>query len=130
MTVIASIAKQSRSLDRHAALGRLAMTMLATGLNSYNIRSLFNATYNANWNNSFDRRFNELKIQLPRPPQTVHVIKADDPSGIEKCWRKGFESKRKNGEWFKGTSNNSIFRALATRLPLIFKGKLIAEYNF
>ena len=26
------------------------MTMLATGLNSCNIRSLFNAGYNANWN--------------------------------------------------------------------------------
>ena len=30
----------------------------------------------------------------------------------------------------KGTSNNSIFRALATRLPLIFKGKLMAECDF
>ena len=29
-----------------------------------------------------------------------------------------------------GTSNNSIFRALATRLPLIFKGKLMAECDF
>ena len=33
-------------------------------------------------------------------------------------------------KYLKGTSNNSIFRALATRLPLIFKGKLMAECDF
>ncbi len=51
--------------------------------------------------NSFDRRSRELKIQLPEQAETVHVIRTDDPVGIELYWRRRFESKRKNGEWFE-----------------------------
>ena len=51
--------------------------------------------------NSFERRARELAIQLPEKAETVHVIRTDDPVGIELYWHRRFESKRKNGEWFE-----------------------------
>jgi hypothetical protein len=50
--------------------------------------------------NSMGRREYELAIQLPEKLRTIHVIKTDDPEGIEEYWHKRFASKRGNGEWF------------------------------
>jgi hypothetical protein len=51
--------------------------------------------------NSVGRREYELAIQLPEQAKTIHVIRTDDPEGIEAYWHKRFAPKRKNGEWFE-----------------------------
>ncbi|MEX2281225.1 MAG: GIY-YIG nuclease family protein [Gemmatimonadota bacterium] len=56
--------------------------------------------------NAAGRRERELAIQLPERTTTVHVIRTDDPTGIEAYWHKRFESKRRHGEWFELDSND------------------------
>jgi len=51
--------------------------------------------------NAAGRRERELVLQLPEKAKTVHVIRTDDPSGIEVYWHNRFGAKRKNGEWFE-----------------------------
>lgn len=55
---------------------------------------------------SFERRSRELAIQLPERAETVHVIRTDDPIGVELYWHRRFEAKRKNGEWFELTTQD------------------------
>lgn len=47
------------------------------------------------------RRGSELRTQLPERSNMIHTVKTDDPSGVEAYWLRRFDSKRKEGEWFK-----------------------------
>lgn len=49
------------------------------------------------------RRRYDLAIQLPEAVSKEHVIRTDDPRGIERYWHDRFASRRKNGEWFELT---------------------------
>jgi hypothetical protein len=62
--------------------------------------------YKVGRTNASGRRERELAIQLPERVATVHVIRTDDPIGIETYWHKRFEEKRKNGEWFDLTAQD------------------------
>lgn len=49
---------------------------------------------------SVPRRHREIALELPEKLQPIHVIRTDDPSGIEAYWHRRFQAKRTNSEWF------------------------------
>jgi len=47
-----------------------------------------------------ERRFRELKTQMPYNGEIIHTITTGDPEGIEAYWHRYFSDKRLKGEWF------------------------------
>lgn len=47
-----------------------------------------------------ERRFRELKTQMPYEGKIIHTISTGDPEGIEAYWHQYFADKRLKGEWF------------------------------
>jgi len=57
--------------------------------------------YKIGCSNNVQRRFREIKTQMPYDGKIVHAIETGDPEGIEAYWHQYFQDKRLKGEWFK-----------------------------
>jgi hypothetical protein len=55
-----------------------------------------------------ERRYRELRIQLPEKPVLIHKIQTNDVGYCEQHWHKRFASLRKNGEWFSLSEEDVI----------------------
>lgn len=49
---------------------------------------------------SIPRRHREIALELPEKLEPIHIIRTDDPTGIEAYWHKRFQAKCTNSEWF------------------------------
>jgi hypothetical protein len=49
---------------------------------------------------SVPRRHRQIALELPEKSEPIHVIRTDDPTGIEAYWHRRFQAKCTNSEWF------------------------------
>lgn len=61
----------------------------------------FGDTYKIGSSKNVERRFRELKTQMPYDGKIIHSIATGDLGGIELYWHNYFKEKRLRGEWFK-----------------------------
>ncbi len=95
--IVALYAEHKPTSKREAEVGQEGKSKITTGY-VYLMQS--GRHYKIGRTNSIGRRGQELKIQIPIPPKTIHSIETDDPVGVEAYWHKRFEDKRGEGEWF------------------------------
>ena len=61
-------------------------------------------------------RVTELRLMLPPSSHLTHIIRTDDPHGVESYWHRRFADKRVRGEWFKLTRQDvAAFRRWKTQ---------------
>ncbi len=60
----------------------------------------FGSEYKIGTSNNVERRFRELKTQMPYEGKIIHTIATGDPEGIEAYWHGFFAGRRLKGEWF------------------------------
>jgi hypothetical protein len=71
----------------------------------------FGNEYKIGSSNNVERRFREIKTQMPYDGKIIHTITTGDPAGIESYWHNYFRDKRLKGEWFKlSASDLSYFK--------------------
>jgi hypothetical protein len=61
----------------------------------------FGEEYKIGSSNNVERRFREIKTQMPYEGKIIHTISTGDPAGIETYWHLYFKEKRLKGEWFR-----------------------------
>lgn len=66
----------------------------------------FGEEYKIGSSNNVERRFREIKTQMPYEGKIIHTIETGDPAGIEAYWHHHFKNKRLKGEWFKLTTDD------------------------
>lgn len=66
----------------------------------------FGREYKIGNSNNVERRFRQLKTQMPYDGKVIHTIETGDPEGIEAYWHTFFSDKRLKGEWFELTSED------------------------
>lgn len=91
-----------------AALGSAPLEEEVPGRTEAEIGSVYllksGRHYKIGRSNAAGRREREIALQLPERAAMVHVIRTDDPIGIEAYWHGRFAHRRKNGEWFELTA--------------------------
>jgi hypothetical protein len=66
----------------------------------------FGEEYKIGSSNNVERRFREIKTQMPYNGEIIHTIATGDPPGIEAYWHEYFSARRLKGEWFKLTKRD------------------------
>ncbi len=66
----------------------------------------FGTEYKIGTSSNVERRFRELKTQMPYEGKIIHTIQTGDPEGIEAYWHGYFSDNRLKGEWFKLTASD------------------------
>jgi Meiotically up-regulated gene 113 len=61
----------------------------------------FGQVYKIGCSNNVERRFKEIRTQMPDKGEIVHSIATGDQQGIEAYWHKYFKDKQRRGEWFE-----------------------------
>ena len=81
-------------------------TEAATREDGYVYLLQFGNEYKIGSSNNVERRFREIKTQMPYDGKIIHTISTGDPVGIESYWHNYFKEKRLKGEWFKLSSSD------------------------